>query len=70
MSKQDKIKIVDTYDKEGFWIKRTIDNVPVFVPKQEVPSVAILDKNVEWITEKFYMSPAEHKIYLTTLNKQ
>lgn len=53
------VEIIDTYNKEGYLTKRTCNNVPVFVPKQYIPSVQIIHPDTEWITEKLYMTKKE-----------
>lgn len=57
--KKPKIEIQDTYDGEGYWIKRSVNGFPVFVPKQHAPSVQIITPDTEYVTEKFYMSKKE-----------
>jgi hypothetical protein len=61
--KPELVEIVDTYDKEGYWIKRTINDVPVFIPKQDSPIIQIWypDPDIEWVMEKRLMTKEEFK---------
>lgn len=69
--KQEKqIEIIDTYSKEGFWLKRTVDDTPVFIPREfkENPMIQVWPANfgmdVEWIATKKFMSKEEFsKLY-------
>lgn len=67
----DIVAIVDTYSKDGFWIKRTVDDVPVFIPEQTIPSITIMDsdlRNCEWFMTKKYMTKKEFE--LLSLNQE
>ena len=58
----DIVAIVDTYNKDGFWIKRTVNDISVFIPEQTTPSITIMDsnlKNCEWFMTKKYMKKGE-----------
>lgn len=59
--KTEHVEIVDTYNKEGYLIKRRCNNVPFFVPKQDAPMVQIINQDTEWVTEKFFVTPEEFK---------
>jgi hypothetical protein len=61
MKTPEKIEVIDTYNKEGYWIKRSVNGVPVFVPKQDAPRVHIINQDTEWVMEKFWMTPEEYK---------
>lgn len=61
MNINDYVEIEDTYNKEGFLIKRKANNVPVFVPKELVPRVQIITPDTEWVTEKIFMTAEEFK---------
>lgn len=61
---EDKVEIIDTYNKDGFWIKRTIDDMPVFIPEEfkEKPMVQIFDiQDCEWFMSKKTMTKEEAK---------
>ncbi len=59
--KESMIEILDTYDREGFLIKRTANGVPMFIPKQDVPMVQIITPDTEWVMQKKFMSEEEFK---------
>lgn len=55
------VEVEDTYNKEGFLVKRKANNVPIFIPKELVPRVQILTPDTEWITQKVFMTKEEFK---------
>lgn len=57
--KPELVELQDTYNKEGYLIKRTANGVPIFVPKQDSPIVQIITPDTEWVTEKIFMSKKE-----------
>jgi antitoxin (DNA-binding transcriptional repressor) of toxin-antitoxin stability system len=57
----DYIEIVDTYNKEGYLIKRMANGVPVFIPKQDTPMVQIINQDTEWVSQTKYLTKEEWK---------
>ncbi len=55
------VEIKETYDKDGFLIKLEANGLPIFVPKQDFPTIKINIQDVEWISEKKTMTPEEFK---------
>lgn len=56
---KDKVEVIDTYDKEGYLVKRTGNGVPMFIPEQTHPSVQIITPDTEWVMQKMFMSKEE-----------
>jgi hypothetical protein len=68
------LEVIDTYNKEGFWIKSTVNGIPVFIPKefQETPRVCIFNpaiKNCEWFMTKRLMTEEEFQNFYPDINK-
>lgn len=59
---KDTVEIIDIYNQEGFWVKRTINDVPIFIPKQDIPSIKIINLDTEWIMQKSYMTKEEFRL--------
>jgi hypothetical protein len=64
----DYIETVDTYNKEGYLIKRMANGVPVFIPKQDTPMVQIINQDTEWVSQTKYLTKEEYKHYYPNLN--
>ena len=60
MKKED-IELIDTYNSEGYLIKRTANGVPMFIPQQDVLSVQIITPDTEWIMQKKFLTVEEFK---------
>lgn len=68
----EKVEVIDTYDKEGYLVKKTANGVPMFIPKQDVQQVQIITPDTEWVMEKTLMSKEEFESifpHLTQDNK-
>lgn len=57
--KEELVEIKETWNKEGYLIKRTTNGVPFFVPKQDTPSVQIITPDTEWVQETIFMTKEE-----------
>ena len=53
------VEVERTYNKEGFLVKLTANGVPVFIPKQDMPSIKINWRDVEWVSETTHMTREE-----------
>ena len=56
-----KVKIESTYNKEGYLVKKTINNIPVFIPKELAPQIQIVDIDTAWVIEQTFMTEKEFK---------
>ncbi len=56
---EEMVTMIDTYNKEGYLIKRTANDIPMFIPKQDVPLVQIITPDTEWIQERIFMTKEE-----------
>lgn len=59
MKEEDLVEVEETYNKEGFLVKITANGIPLHIPKQDFPRVKINMQNVEWVTEKVFMTKEE-----------
>ena len=57
--KKQMVEVQDTYNKEGFLIKRTANGIPLFVPKEITPRVQIINLDTEWVMKKQFMTKKE-----------
>jgi len=59
--KPEYVELQDTYNKEGYLIKRSANGVPLFIPKQDAPQVQIINSDTEWVMQTTFMSKEEFK---------
>lgn len=55
------IEVIDTYDSEGYLVKKTANGMPMFIPKGLAPQIQIIDKDTEWVMQKSLMTKEEFK---------
>lgn len=68
--KEELIEVIDTYDKEGYLVKKTANGSPIFIPKKLTPDIQIFDQDTEWVIKKVFMTAREHQEYLKSITPQ
>lgn len=53
------VEIVDTYNGEGYLVKRTANGLPLFIPKELASRIQIITPDTEWVTQKILMTKEE-----------
>lgn len=66
--KKEFVEIKEIYNREGYLIKRTANDIPIFIPQQYAPMVKIITPDTEWIMQKKLMTRKQFELYQS--NKQ
>ena len=61
---KDMVEIIDTYNSDGFLVKKTANGVPMHIPKEFAPRVQFMGIAPKWAMTKTMMAKEEFdKLY-------